>query len=132
MQRRATQRSLSCRVACACNLCNSVIYVREPKTYKTNGPQKKKKSITPGNHNIFLKNIYTEGFSGTMTSSASGMQGSAEIEQGASSSMVSADLGVEGASEVRKYALFPLEKRVLPPLNLYRLYGELLLKRRGL
>jgi hypothetical protein len=46
--------------------------------------------------------------------------------------MVSADLGGDGASEVRKYALFPLKKILLPPLNLYRLYGELLLKRRGL
>ncbi len=46
--------------------------------------------------------------------------------------MVCANLGGEGASEVRKYALFPLKKRLLLPLNLYRFYGELLLKRRGL
>jgi hypothetical protein len=43
-----------------------------------------------------------EGFSDTRTSSASGLQGSAEIKQGASSSMVPADLGGEGTSEVRK------------------------------
>jgi len=46
--------------------------------------------------------------------------------------MVSAGLGGEGASEVRKYALFPLKKRLLLSLNLYRFYGKLLVKRRGL
>ena len=45
--------------------------------------------------------------------------------------MVLADLGGEGDSEVRKYALLPLKKRLLLPLNLGRFYGELLLKRRG-
>ena len=43
-----------------------------------------------------------EGFSGTRTSLASGLQGSAEIKQGASSSMVTAGLGGEGTSDVRK------------------------------
>ena len=41
-------------------------------------------------------------------------------------------LGGGGASEVRKYALPPLKKRVLPPLKLYGFYGELLTKWRGL
>ena len=43
-----------------------------------------------------------ESFSGTRTSSTSGLQGSAEIKQGASSSMVPANLGGEGTNEVRK------------------------------
>ena len=75
--------------------------------------------------------MYNEDFSDTRTSSTSGLQGSAEIEKGASSSMVSADLGGEGANEVRKYALFPLKKRLLLLLNLYKFYGELRVKRRG-
>ena len=43
-----------------------------------------------------------EGSLGTRTSSAPGLQGSAEIKQGASSSMVPANFGGEGTSEDRK------------------------------
>ena len=50
----------------------------------------------------FCKNINDGGFSGTKTSFASGLHGSAEIKQGASSSIVPPYLGGEGGSEVRK------------------------------